>query len=125
MSGAQGLPQRMTQFVDAKTGLVTDTWWRFLNTLYNRTGGAQATTSTDDLISYTIMDDTPQDTPPEAAAWLALAMADVAPADMPEWMAALLTDPVADVEPAFAFADDPPAAPENDPALVAMMVSDS
>lgn len=120
----------MTQFVDAKTGLVTDTWWRFLNTLYSRAGGAQATTPTDAIINYINMDDTPTDTPPEAAAWLAMAMADASPADVPEWLAALLADAPVDPLPDDAallagLMADPPAAPENDPALVALMVSDT
>ena len=147
MSGtAQGLPQRMTAFVDPKTGLVSDTWWRFLNSIWNRTGGAPATSGTDDIIAWQNMADVPVATPPDGAAFLAAMMADVptvaqggfmdpmgdpVPAHDPA-LAAWLAVAMADV-PALPQADaiawlaslmaDAPRVPENDPALVAMMVS--
>ena len=130
MSGsAQGLPQRLTSFLDPKTGLVTDTWWRFLNAMFQRTGGAQGTSGLDDIIQYGNMADVPTDTPPDAAAWLASAMADVADATSPDeaaWLANMMAD-VPDVEP-FAWQAAPqmdaPTEPENDPAAIALMVAD-
>lgn len=147
MSGiAQGLPQRMTAFVDPKTGLVSDAWWRFLNSLWQRTGGAQPTSSVDDLIEWQNLADVQAATPPEAAAWLGFMIGDVVPAVPAVWV-----DPMADVVPApspetaawlaAAMADASPPVqaevaawlaymmadvvrvPENDPALIAMMVS--
>ena len=111
MSGsAQGLPQRLTAFLDPKTGLVTDTWWRFLNAMFQRTGGAQGTSGLDDIIQYGNMADVPTDTPPDAAAWLASAMADVPDAEPFDWQAAPQMDA--------------PTEPENDPAAIALMVAD-
>lgn len=149
MSGiAQGLPQRMTAFVDQRTGLVTDAWWRFLNSLWQRTGGAQPTSGIDDLIEWQNMADVPLPTPPDAGAWLGFLMGD-APTPPPSLL--VYADPMGDVVPApspetaawlaTAMADAPPAVqsevaawlayamadvprvPENDPALIAMMVS--
>lgn len=43
MSGiSQGIPQRLTAFVDPKTGLISDTWYRFQQSLWQRTGGSVA-----------------------------------------------------------------------------------
>lgn len=147
MSGnAQGLPQRMTAFVDPRTGLVSDAWWRFLNALYQRTGGATGSSSTDDIIEFMNMADVPLATPPEGAAWLAAMMADVPsvpqggfvdpmgdpiPAPSPEtaaWLAAAMADapPQVQIETIAwlaALMADAPTQPENDPALIAMMVS--
>ncbi len=111
MSGtSQGLPQRMTAFVDPKTGLVSETWWRFLNSLWTRTGGAQSTASLEDAINYGLMADTPAPEPAEVAALLAALMADTPAAGEPDWLPAAMADT--------------PAEPENDPALVAWMVAD-
>ena len=147
MSGtSQGLPQRMTAFVDPKTGLVSDTWYRWCMSVWLRSGGAPATSSTDDIINYQNMVDVPVATPPDGAAFLAAMMADVptvaqggfmdpigdpVPAHDPA-LAAWLAVAMADV-PALPQADaiawmaslmaDVPRVPENDPALVAMMVS--
>lgn len=147
MSGnAQGIPQRLTAFVDPKTGLVSETWWRFLNSIWQRTGGAPAVTSTDDIIAWTNMADVPVATPPDGAAFLAAMMADVPtaaqggfvdpmgdmmPAPDPAlaaWLAVAMADaPALPQTDAFAWLaslmDEPARAPENDPALVAMMVS--
>lgn len=133
MSGtAQGLPQRMTAFVDPKTGLVSETWWRFLNSLWSRTGGAQSTASLDDAINYGLMADTPAPEPAEPAVMLAAMMADAPAASEPEpaaLLAALMADTPAASEPEdaawmAATMADTPAEPENDPALVALMVAD-
>lgn len=147
MSGnAQGIPQRLTAFVDPKTGLVSETWWRFLNSIWQRTGGAPAVTGTDDIIAWTNMADVPVATPPDGAAFLAAMMADVPtmaqggfadpmgdvmPAPDPAlaaWLAVAMADaPALPQADAFAWLaslmDEPARVPENDPALVAMMVS--
>ena len=147
MSGtAQGIPQRMTAFVDPKSGLVSDTWWRFLNSIWIRTGGAPATPGIDDVINYQIMADVPVATPPDGAAFLAAMMADVPttaqggfvdpmgdvlPAPDPAlaaWLAVAMADvPALPQAEAIAWLaslmDEPQRVPENDPALVAMMVS--
>ena len=147
MSGtAQGIPQRMTAFVDTKSGLVSDTWWRFLQTLWVRTGGAPATSGTDDIINWQNMADVPVATPPDGAAFLAAMMADVptvaqggfvdpmgdpipAPdAALAAWLAVAMADaPAMPQAEAIAWLaslmDEPQRVPENDPALVAMMVS--
>lgn len=147
MSGnAQGIPQRLTMFVDPKTGLVSETWWRFLNSIWQRTGGAPAVSSTDDIINWQNMADVPVATPPDGAAFLAAMMADVPTVaqggfvdpmgdvmSVPDpalaaWLAMAMADaPVLPQAEAFAWLaslmDEPPRVPENDPALVAMMVS--
>lgn len=150
MSGtAQGIPQRLTAFVDPKTGLVSDTWWRFLQTLWQRTGGAQATSTTDDIIQFLNMLDVPPAPAPEPSAWLGAALGDVVPQPTPEpaaWLSAALADvpspfpledaawqaaAAADVvvpmpEPAALLAAamaDVPRVPETDPGLVALMVA--
>ena len=113
MSGtAQGIPQRLTAFVDPQTGMVSDTWWRFLQTIWQRSGGAQPTTSTDDLIRFVQMADVPAVANPEPAAWLGAALGDVplpSPIEPAVWLAVA--------------AGDVPRVPENDPMLVALMVA--
>lgn len=128
MSGiAQGLPQRMTAFVDPKTGLVSDSWWRFLNSLWQRTGGAQPTTPTDDVIAYTQMADEPEPALPEPGALLAFIMEDT-PQPEPVFLDPMAeTVPPVDADQIALLAqaiDDTQSPPENDPALIAMMVAD-
>jgi hypothetical protein len=108
MSGiAQGIPQALTKFVDPKTGILHASWYRFFNSLWLRTGGAAATTPVEDVIDWMNMADVPVPTPPEAAALMAYLMADA-----PQLPPASF-DPMGDV----------PRQPENDPALIALMVS--
>lgn len=128
MSGSvQGIPQRMTAFVDKETNLVTDTWWRFLQTLWVRTGGAVSVTGLGDLIEFSKMADVPTATPPDAGALLGFAMFD-APQGLPDLSLAMVGDVVMPTAPeaaallAAAMADIP-RVPENDPALVALMVA--
>lgn len=125
---AQGIPQRLTAFVDLKTGALTPAWYRFFYSLWERTGGAPATTALGDVIGWVNMDDTPTPTPPEDGALLAFLMGDTAPPADDGY-----TDPMADTaaptppdEAALlaALMADTPTEPENDPALVAMMVAD-
>jgi hypothetical protein len=114
MSGiAQGIPQRLTAFVDIKTGALTPPWYRFFYSLWERTGGAPATSTIEDVISWQNMDDTAVPTPPEEAALLAFLMADTMEPTPPE-DAAMLAAAMADTA----------TEPENDPALVALMVAD-
>ena len=95
MSGAQGIPQRMTAFVDPKTGLVSEAWYRFIWSIWNRTGGAAATSGTDDIIAWQNMADVPVATPPDGAAFLAAMMADV-----PTVAQSSFVDPMGDPIPA-------------------------
>ena len=129
MSGiAQGVPQRITAFVDPKTGIMTPAWYRFFYSLWERTGGAPATTPIDDVITWVNMADTPTPSPPEDGAMLAFLMGDTAAPEADGY-----ADPMADT-PAptppedaallAALMADTPTEPENDPALVAMMVAD-
>lgn len=46
---SQGIPQRMTAFIDPKTGLITPSWWLYLYNLWQRTGAADSPASIDDL----------------------------------------------------------------------------
>lgn len=125
MSGnAQGLPQRMTAFVDPKTGLVSDTWWRFLQSLFQRTGGAEGSSSTDEIIQYGNMADVPDAPDPDQAVWMAEMANGGELAALPDWFPAMLGDAVAEPVDAFPDLAIDPVEPENDPALVAMMVSD-
>lgn len=129
MSGtSQGIPQRLTAFVDPRTGLVSDTWWRFLQTLWQRTGGAQATSTTDDIINWQNLADVPTATPPEGAAWLSVLMSDTAPPPPPAFVDIMQNAPPAvgaEIAAwlAFLMADPPPPPPEQNPALVALMVT--
>jgi hypothetical protein len=123
MSGGltQGFPQRMTAFLDPKTGLVTDAWWRFLNSLWLRTGGGSAPASVtmlqeeiEALYGFAEMADTPAEPVFDQGAYLAAMIADT-PVEV---------DGEAIVYTATLF-DDTPTTPENDPALVALLVGDA
>jgi len=125
---AQGIPQRLTAFVDPRTGLVSDTWWRFLQTLWQRTGGAQATSTTDDIINWQNLADVPPAIPAEGAAWLSVLMSDAAPPPPAAFVDIMQNAPPAvgaEIAAwlAFLMADPPPPPPEQNPALVALMVT--
>ena len=130
MSGiAQGVPQRITSFVDPKTGIMTPAWYRFFYSLWERTGGAPAASTTDDVIGWMNMADTPVSPPPEGAAMMAFLMADAAVA-APAGYVDIVGDTPAPAPPeSAAWLDsmraDTAGKPENDPALVALMVADA
>jgi hypothetical protein len=130
----------MTAFIDPATGLISETWYRFLNSIWQRTGGATAptnidalTSQVDDLQAYTDLIAEPDAPDPIPAALLAYTMEDTAPAPDPAeaaLLAMILGDVCAVVDPdqvalLAVEMDDTATQPENDPALVAMMVSDA
>ena len=129
MSGiAQGVPQRITAFVDPKTGIMTPAWYRFFYSLWERTGGAPATSTMEDIIETLKMSDVAPAPNPEPAAWLGTLLGDAAAPEADGY-----ADPMADTPAATppedaallaALMADTPTEPENDPALVAMMVAD-
>lgn len=113
MSGiAQGVPQRITSFVDPKTGIMTPAWYRFFYSLWERTGGAPATSTIEDIIETLKMSDVAPAPNPEPAAWLGTLLGDVA---VPQSTESAVWQAVA--------AGDVPRTPENDPMLIALMVA--
>lgn len=104
MSGSlnQGLPQRMTAFIDPKTGLITEAWWRFLASIWQRTGAANGTSSLQTVSA-------------EVDAMTGLVLGVDVPTDLDPAQIALLA----------ALFDEPANVPENEPALYALMVSDA
>ena len=106
MSGVgQGVPQRMTAFVDPRSGVMTPAWYRFFYTIWERTGGAPATSTIDDVIETLKMSDVTPAANPGPAAWLGAILGDVVPASNPEpaaWLGAALGDvvPASNPEPA-------------------------
>ena len=102
MSGSlnQGLPQRMTAFVDPATGLVSETWWRFLSSLWTRSGGAAAPSSIGTIAAEV-----------DALTGLVLGLDVSSDAELFPLLAVLF--------------DESPAIVESDPAAWALMVSDA
>ena len=151
MSGVgQGVPQRMTAFVDPRSGVMTPAWYRFFYTIWERTGGAPATSTIDDVIETLKMSDVTPAANPEPAAWLGAILGDVVPASNPEpaawlgaalgdvvtpanpeapaWLGAALGDVVTPMQTESAVwqavsAGDIPRVPENDPMMISLMVA--
>ena len=132
MSGVgQGVPQRMTAFVDPRSGVMTPAWYRFFYTIWERTGGAPATSTIDDVIETLKMSDVTPAANPEPAAWLGAILGDVVPASNPEpaaWLGAVLGDVAAVPSTESAVwqavsAGDIPRVPENDPMMISLMVA--
>lgn len=113
MSGiAQGVPQRMTAFVDPRSGVMTPAWYRFFYSIWERTGGAPATSTIDDVIETLKMSDVTPAANPEPAAWLSAVLGDVVTPTQTEsavWQAVA--------------AGDVPRVPENDPMMISLMVA--
>ena len=115
MSGAlnQGFPNRVSGFLNPD-GTLQDVWFRFFRSLWIRTGGGSAPGTIDEITAFVVMDDTLPEVSPDPAALLA-------------W---LISDTPDEVVQDFAYfmalaAEDTPAAPENDPAMIALLVSDA
>jgi hypothetical protein len=121
----------MTAFVDPRSGVMTPAWYRFFYTIWERTGGAPATSTIDDVIETLKMSDVTPAANPEPAAWLGAILGDVVPASNPEpaaWLGAVLGDVAAVPSTESAVwqavsAGDIPRVPENDPMMISLMVA--
>jgi len=128
---AQGVPQRMTAFVDPRSGVMTPAWYRFFYSIWERTGGAPATSTIDDVIETLKMSDVTPAANPEPAAWLGAVLGDVvtpANPEAPAWLGAALGDMAAVPSTESAVwqavsAGDIPRVPENDPMMISLMVA--
>jgi hypothetical protein len=102
----------MTAFVDPRSGVMTPAWYRFFYSIWERTGGAPATSTIDDVIETLKMSDVTPAANPDLAAWLGAVLGDVVTPMQTEsavWQAV--------------SAGDIPRVPENDPMMISLMVA--
>lgn len=115
MSGAlnQGFPNRVSGFLNPD-GTLKDVWFRFFRALWERTGGGTAPGTIDDITGFVLMDDTMPEIAPDPAALLAWLISDTPDAVLQDFAYLM----------ALAAIDEP-SPPENDPAMIALLVSDA